>query len=107
MMNKRIIIITFIICIFSYDFLVSSPESLNGYFVNASKIAKPSVVNIIIYRKNRLKRKTNLQRVAFGSGTIISKSGYVVTNRHVLTKGNYYRISSRDGNNYILEKFKN
>jgi serine protease Do len=106
-MKKRILIITIIICLFQYGFLASSPDSLNKYFINASKIAKPSVVNIVIYNKYSLQRKTNLHRVAFGSGTIISKSGYIVTNRHVLTKGNYYRISSSDGNNYVLEKFKN
>ncbi len=80
------------------------PESFNEYFIKASNSVKPSVVNIIAYNKKVRDGKTRLSRVSYGTGTIISKKGYVVTNYHVVKKGNYFRIICSDGASYEVEK---
>lgn len=86
--------------------LTASPSSFNQFFIDAAGKAKPSVITIMIYDKIVNGKETNYQRVAYGAGTIISKNGYIVTNNHVLSKGNYYQVFDQDGSMIRLQKFK-
>ena len=65
------------------------------------------MVNIIIYKKSRKKGKTRYTKVGYGSGTTITGSGYIVTNNHVVQKGNYYQIILFDGTPGEVKLFKN
>ncbi|MFW5861323.1 MAG: trypsin-like peptidase domain-containing protein [Spirochaetota bacterium] len=69
----------------------------NNMFIKAAQKAKKSVVNISIYRSKNDARKKSYTRAGYASGTIISNTGYVVTNYHVVSKGDYYRITLYDG----------
>lgn len=77
--------------------LPGAPLEFNTLFVNAAKRVKPSVVNIVIYRSSEKGGERVFTKTGFGSGTIVSKDGYVVTNYHVVKKGNYYQAVLSDG----------
>jgi serine protease Do len=85
--------------------LSSTPEEINYYFVNAAKIARPSVVNISIFKQKKNKEKTKYIKVADASGTILSGTGDIVTNHHVVRKGDFYEITDAFGKVYEAEKF--
>ena len=102
-MNKKIYLILLFVFINLRGIVYPSPNSFNKNFIDASRSAKPCVVNIIIYQRSGTGHAARLQRSAFGSGTIISRDGFIVTNHHVLTKGNYYQVICSDGSQYGLE----
>ena len=77
-----------------------NPVELNRSFIQAAQKSKKSVVNIIIYKKNYKNDKPVYTKVAYGSGTIIAANdryAYIVTNNHVVKKGNNYQILLHDG----------
>ncbi|OHD63774.1 MAG: hypothetical protein A2176_14675 [Spirochaetes bacterium RBG_13_51_14] len=82
----------------------AAPDDFNARFIYAAGSVKNSVVSISIYEKKD--GETNYSKVAYGSGTII-EDGYIVTNYHVVMKGEYYQVLFNDGNNLELERFKN
>ena len=105
MINKiRISIIIFIT--FSAP-AFPSPDSINFYFINSAKIARPSVVSIGIYLKTSINEKINFKKVADATGTIISENGDIITNYHVVNKGNYFEISDYHGITYQAIPFEN
>ncbi|PKL18368.1 MAG: hypothetical protein CVV49_06340 [Spirochaetae bacterium HGW-Spirochaetae-5] len=104
-MNMRIFLIA--IMLFISSGLISAPELFNKYFIEAASIAKPSVVNIVAYENRGKNGKTHLVRISYGTGTIISKSGFIVTNYHVVKKGDVFKAISSDGTNYDLQLFRN
>lgn len=77
--------------------LTAETSRFSKEFIEAAEKAKPAVVNINVYVVETRNRKTISRKVGYGSGTIISKSGYIVTNYHVLNKGNQYKIILNDG----------
>jgi serine protease Do len=79
------------------------PAEMSRTFVEAARRVKPSVVNIIIYRTSMRDGKRVYAKSGFGSGTIISRDGYVVTNYHVVRKGDYYQMVLSDGSEYEPE----
>ncbi len=83
----------------------ASPDDINASFIYAAKSAKQSVVSITIYEKRKEGKNTNLIKAAYGSGTII-EGGYIVTNYHVVIKGDYYQVVY-DDMFLELEKFGN
>ncbi len=85
----------------------SGPYDFNRYFINASARAKLSVVNVIAYRKKNINGAVELVRTAYGTGTIISRHGFVVTNYHVVKKGDYFKVACSDGTIYEMQKFEN
>jgi S1-C subfamily serine protease len=87
--------------------LYPDPDKFNSYFIKASEIAKPSVVNIIVYEKKITNSKPSLIKVSYGTGTIISKNGFIVTNFHVVKKGDFFKIICSNGSEYQLQPFKN
>ncbi len=101
---KRIITI---IILLSGIAVYADPGSFNSYFIKAASVAKPSVVNIIAYEKRGEGSGSRLTRVSYGAGTIISKSGFIVTNYHVVKKGNYFRAAASDGSSYEFQLFQN
>ena len=79
----------------------------NSYFISAASAAKPSVVNIVAYEKRENDGKVKLTRISYGTGTIISKSGFIVTNYHVVKKGDFFKAVCSDGTTYELQIFQN
>lgn len=85
----------------------ATPTELNRFFIKAARKAQPSVVNIIIYQVRIKKGEKHYSKVGYGSGTIITKSGYVITNYHVVKKGNFYQITLYDGTECEVQRMKN
>lgn len=85
----------------------ANPSEFNRYFINASGVAKPSVVNISAYEKKGRDSGGKLVRVSYGTGTIISKHGFIVTNYHVVKKGDYFKAVCSDGKTYDMQLFDN
>jgi len=103
----KIIYITIFIEQVSFSTILASSINFNNQFINAAMRAKPSVVNIIIYNKSIQNGKSNFSKLGYGSGTIISENGYIVTNYHVVKKGNYFQIIQYDGNECKIKLFSN
>ena len=80
--------------------LKANPEEFNQYFIQAARKAMPSVVNIIVYNKEPEKDGYIYRKMAEATGTIISADGFLVTNYHVVSKGNYYQIVTYNGRKY-------
>ena len=87
--------------------LYADPDGFNRYFINAAGKAKNSVVNIVIYDRGNHGDRDGLKKKAYASGTVISESGIVVTNYHVIIKGNYFQATNNDGTVFEPEKFNN
>jgi S1-C subfamily serine protease len=77
-----------------------SPEQFNRFFIDAARTVKPSVVNIVIYDSGEGKGGQSYRKIADATGTIISRDGLVVTNYHVVSKGNYFQIVTSSGRKY-------
>lgn len=73
------------------------PDDFSTAFIEAAAKNSDSVVNIITYRSESGKKSAAISKTGYGSGTIITKSGYLVTNHHVVRKGNRYQIILSDG----------
>jgi serine protease Do len=76
-------------------------------FVSAARIAKPSVVYVAVYQTDSRDGKKNYTKTGYGSGTIVSDDGYVLTNFHVVNKGNFYQITLSDGTECDVERMTN
>jgi len=76
-------------------------------FSEAARIAKPAVVYISVYVSDNQDGKRNYIKTGYGSGTIVSDQGYVLTNYHVVNKGNFYQIVLYDGTECEIEKMSN
>ncbi len=87
--------------------IFANPSEFNMYFINASGTAKGSVVNISAYERIVTDSRTKLVRVSYGTGTIISKHGFVVTNHHVVKRGDFFRAVSSDGRTFEMQLFDN
>ncbi len=85
----------------------AASEGLNRCFIDAAHRAKSSVVNIVIYDRSSRDGSEGLKKKAYASGTVITESGIVVTNHHVVTKGNYFQVVGSDGAVFELDKFVN
>jgi serine protease Do len=83
----------------------ASPAEINSAFINSADTIKPSVVNITVYKKVEEKGTSVFRETAFASGTIISRDGYIVTNHHVASKGDIFRITDHLGRRYEIEPF--
>ncbi len=103
---KKTIIFLLIIFIGENAFAFSSSE-LNACFIRAADKARKSVVSISVYTVDKKNGVSSYTRVAEGSGLIISENGTVVTNHHVLSRGNHYRITYYDGTICEITGFSN
>ncbi len=84
----------------------AGPDTFNTSFINAADSVKNSVVSISIYDRKDGGTEGNYKKIAYGSGTII-EDGYIVTNYHVVMKGDYFQVLLKDGMPLELEKFEN
>lgn len=87
--------------------LSGNQAQFNNYFVNASNIARVSTVNVIVYKSDKHKNEKVLVKTSYGTGTIISENGYIVTNYHVVKKGDFFKVISSSGKVYETSKFSN
>jgi serine protease Do len=76
----------------------------NDFSAAAAK-AKPSVVYISVY--TQAEGQKELVKSGYGSGTIVSRDGYVLTNYHVVSKGDHFQVVLDDGIECDIERFKN
>jgi serine protease Do len=74
-------------------------------FSSAAAKAKPSVVYISVYTQSEGQKE--LVKSGYGSGTIISREGYVLTNYHVVSKGDHFQVVLDNGIECDIERFKN
>ncbi|MCL2154318.1 MAG: trypsin-like peptidase domain-containing protein [Leptospirales bacterium] len=102
----RILLFVFSITLITIE-IPADTDNFNNYFINAASTAKPSVVNIIVFEKEKKGGLVKLNQIAYGTGTIISKSGYVVTNYHVVKNGDIFKAIYNDGTYYEFQLFKN
>ncbi len=84
----------------------AGPDTFNGPFINAADSVKNSVVSISIYERKAGGKDGNFKKIAYGSGTII-EGGYIVTNYHVVMKGDYFQVLLKDGVPLELDRFEN
>ncbi len=85
--------------------LHGSPHDFNRYFIRASEKVKPSVVNIVAYNRKFQKGRRVLVKNSYGTGTIISARGFIVTNYHLVKGCNFFHITDHLGNRYVAQKF--
>lgn len=89
---KRILIIT----ILFFSSICVAEETLNERFVAAAQKIKPSVVLITTY----VRYNNTIKLTGYGTGTIISEKGHLVTNFHVVKGSTEYRVQLSDGSEY-------
>ncbi|MEZ6233483.1 MAG: trypsin-like peptidase domain-containing protein [Phycisphaerales bacterium] len=75
-------------------------RSLSGAFEHAAEIIEPSVVNITTRAQVRMPGRTALVDSGVGSGVIVSESGYVLTNNHVIAEAVDAMVRLSDGREY-------
>ena len=66
--------------------LIQAPSEISRTFVDAAKRIKPAVVHIKVGTRG-----------ATGSGVIVSKDGYILTNNHVASAANELTVKLADG----------
>ncbi|MDR3237385.1 MAG: trypsin-like peptidase domain-containing protein [Spirochaetia bacterium] len=104
-MIKKIFILPFLFCLISADENKAGPEEFNRYFIQAARSAMPSVVNIIVYNREADRDGFIYRKMAEATGTLINADGLLVTNYHVVSKGNYYQIVTYNGRKYEAARF--
>ncbi len=104
----------------------SGPSTVNSInqaidFVGAAKKANPAVVHIkaqnkayVDYQKRDYydpfedfwgyRRSQNRPQAGTGSGVVISKDGYIVTNNHVVGFADYIEVVLEDGREFVATK---
>ena len=73
----------------------SSDPKLKQAIAAARDRVFPAVVSIVVVREDHIQGRRRLTR-AGGSGTIVSKEGYIVTNDHVAQDGTRFRVILAD-----------
>ncbi len=102
---SRIVLCIAIFLCLSHVTSYSNPDTINHYFINAARIARPSVVSISVYVKKISDEKPVYKKVADATGTLMSSDGLIITNYHVVSKGNYFEITDYNGNVYSTFPF--
>jgi S1-C subfamily serine protease len=70
-------------------------DAYSNTIVNVSEKVSEAVVQIIVHSHNQV--GNNQPPVSTGSGFIISSDGYIVTNSHVINKGQNIKVTLQDG----------
>ncbi len=74
--------------------------SNKGEFVQIAKTVGPAVVGISSSVERRAGGRTSETMIGSGSGFIITQDGYIVTNHHVVSEGDYFDVTLHDGTEY-------
>lgn len=82
---------------------LSLPLSAAPGMQSAALSAKRSVVFLSVYSYSGGGRAT-LRKTGYGSGTIIGRNGEMVTNYHVVSKGEFYVATLSDGTECAFER---
>jgi serine protease Do len=98
---KRILKILFVFICFSGLSLYAQTEP---DFTYAAKKAKPSVVYISVFAHEDGNPKNGYLKTGYGSGNVVTKDGYILTNYHVVNKGEFYQVVLSDGTECEVEK---
>ena len=69
------------------------------------KKVSPSVVSIVIMNSNSSGTYSTQTQESAGTGIIISKDGYILTNKHVASDASDFQIITSDGEQYTVVKF--
>ncbi len=78
-----------------------APTADESAVANVADKASKSVVSIITnIEESSSLRTTTRQSAAAGTGIIVSKDGYIVTNKHVVSKASSIRVIASDGTRY-------
>ena len=85
--------------------LFTSSSIFSNDISSAAKKAKESVILITVFSSKIINGKTVYYKTGYGSGTVISSKGHVITNYHVVKKGDYYIATLSDGTETEFEKF--
>jgi serine protease Do len=103
-MNTKIL--TFALAALALTLVTGAPaQDFNRAFIGAAEKAKQSVVNIIIYKSSEREGGKHFVKTGYGSGTIITHGGHIVTNYHVVRKGNFYQVIHHNGRESEVKRF--
>ncbi len=70
-------------------------------FTQAAKKLSPSVVSVDNYQRGRMLFGDEfIQKASGGSGVIISKDGYILTNNHVVQNATFLKVKLADGRSF-------
>lgn len=84
--------------------LPASGSSINNPVPQIAEQAKNSVVSIVIYNKTLIPgQQPQEEKIASGSGFVISEEGYILTNAHVVNNGNLIKVNTPDGKEYTAQ----
>ncbi len=97
-MKNLIVIILCVILIPVY-----ADDQLNELFIGAAEKSKCSVV----YINSMKSRNGKNEKVSYGSGTVVSDEGYILTNYHVVREGSFFQIILPDGTSIVPQKLSN
>lgn len=79
-------------------------EDGNNPVPEIAESAKKGVVGVNTYNKTLVSgEKPVEQRISSGTGFVISKDGYILTNNHVIAGGNLIKIVTNDGDEHVAE----
>ncbi|MBP7901438.1 MAG: trypsin-like peptidase domain-containing protein [Spirochaetes bacterium] len=84
----------------------TSSQIYSNDISHAAKKAKESVILITVFSSKLINGKIVYSKTGYGSGTIISSKGHVVTNYHVVKKGDYYIATLSDGTETEFEQLE-
>lgn len=95
------IIVFCIISVFSQSLFAQNTVNLSY----SAQRAMPSAVYISVYTTEKDQGKKRYIKTGYGSGTIVSRDGFILTNFHVVNKGDYYQVILWDGTECELDRF--
>lgn len=94
----------FLALLFLVTFLSAAENSnLNEVFIESARTVKPSVIFIATFQQNG----NSLQRSGYGTGTIFTDSGFIVTNHHVIKNSKNFQAKLYDGTLCSFYSFTN
>ncbi len=77
-------------------------QNQNNPVPEIAEVAKKSVVGVKTYNKTLVSGQEPVEEpIASGSGFVISKDGYILTNNHVIADGNLIKIVTSDGSEHV------
>lgn len=103
-----------VVCLLASGLSAEPPQCIPYSFADAADAIQPSVVNInttqligsILTPENPLAYKetpNRLKRRSLGSGVIIEKTGYIITNHHVIEGADAIRVRLSDDEEFDAE----